>query len=159
MAKKVQVIRPEDEDKHPIGKKVFLAGTIDDGISRDWQSASTFLMTKILSAAKDDTTFYNPRRRHWNPEASEEEIEKQIRWEIHKMDDSDIILMNFLPESKSPITLLELGHYVGKKKMIVACPKEFYRYTNVRVMCDIFGIELVHSEAEAMLALIQELCV
>ena len=50
--------------------------------------------------------------------------------------------MNILPDSKSPITLLEFGMFAKSGKLIVCCPKEFYRYGNIQVVCYKYNIPL-----------------
>ena len=53
------------------------------------------------------------------------------------VNDPDIIFFGILGNSKSPVTLLELGMMVGKNckrnQIIVSCPPEFYREQNVRL--------------------------
>ena len=53
-----------------------------------------------------------------------------------------MILFLFLPDSDSPITLLELGLHANSGKCVVICPKEFYRSGNVEIICDRFNIPL-----------------
>lgn len=120
---------------------MFLAGTIDNGNSEDWQETAI----KLLKRKKelpfcDQLHVYNPRRKNWNPDASEEELVNQINWEMDKMRESDYILFNFLPDSKSPITMLELGYMSENTQCFVCCPKKFYRYTNIKVFCERIGI-------------------
>ena len=49
--------------------------------------------------------------------------------------------MNFLPNSKSPVTMLEFGLLVGcdSQKLHVICPEDFYRYDNIRITYNRFG--------------------
>ena len=45
------------------------------------------------------------------------------------------------PETKSPITLMELGiHAHGSKIIIMCCPDGFYRKGNVEIVCDRYAI-------------------
>ena len=44
--------------------------------------------------------------------------------------------------SKSPISLLELGLYGPQGKLICFCTKDFYRYNNVKCTCDKYLIDL-----------------
>lgn len=90
-----------------------------------------------------DLIIYNPRREHWNENASEEDVEQQIRWEQEHLDDADLIIMYLQENSKSPISLLELGLYGPQGKMIVFCSKKFYRYSNVKLTCEKYNIDLV----------------
>jgi hypothetical protein len=55
---------------------------------------------------------------------------------------ADTILMHFVPDAKSPISLLELGLFAQSGKMLVSCPDGFWRKGNVEVVCDRFDIPL-----------------
>ena len=50
--------------------------------------------------------------------------------------------MNLLPDSKSPISLMELGLFARSRKIFVICPQEFYRYDNVRIVAERYNISL-----------------
>jgi len=58
---------------------------------------------------------------------------------------ADIIAMYFCPETKSPITLLELGLFAHMKKMIVCCPDGYWRKGNVDIVCNRYGIEQINN--------------
>ena len=51
--------------------------------------------------------------------------------------------MYFDPETKSPITLLELGLYARSGKLVVCCPHGFWRRGNVDIVCDRYGVDQV----------------
>lgn len=120
-------------------KSVFLAGTIDNGDSLNWQDK---VIIELINLGVSCEVF-NPRREHWNPNPTKEEMEKQIKWEQEHLDKSDIIVMVLLDDSKSPISLLELGLYAKENKLIVFCTPNFYRFDNVRMTCKKYNIELV----------------
>lgn len=151
----VQEIRPDKREKYYTDSyKIFLAGTIDNGSSVDWQRE---VIKKLSSEAKDEKywliapgedveiTIFNPRREQWNPGAIMEDIAEQILWEEEKLDEADLILMVIQDDSKSPISLLELGLYGPSGRMVVFCTDKFYRYTNVRMTCEKYLIPLVNS--------------
>jgi hypothetical protein len=119
-----------------IGTTFFLAGTIDNGLSVNWQKEIADYADEI------NVTVFNPRRREWNPLADSKDIELQINWELEHMEKADYIIMNILENSKSPISLLELGLHARDGKLIVFCPKNFYRYDNIKVTCETYGIKL-----------------
>lgn len=122
---------------------IFLAGTIDNGDSENWQAK---LISRLCDTCLDygrDTIIYNPRRDNWDPEAGYHEIQKQIAWEQEYLEKADLIVMNLLPDSKSPISLMELGQYATSGKLIVFCPNNFYRYDNVKFMCEKYYIPLI----------------
>jgi len=119
---------------------IFLAGTIDNGDSANWQQE----VIEKLNKDKEDYEIlvYNPRRDYWLPDASKEVIEEQIRWEQQHLDDAQMIVMYLRDDSKSPISLLELGLYAKEKPMYVFCSEKFYRFDNVRLTCDKYYIPL-----------------
>jgi hypothetical protein len=139
---------PFSINKHQDKISIFLAGTIDMGNSEDWQ-------TKIANRYKDkDLVFYNPRRDSWDS-SWEQTIEnpqfyQQVNWELNALDKCDIIILNFLETSQSPISLLELGLYANTKKIFVCCPDKFYRSGNVQVVCDRIGIPIFQNIEELL---------
>jgi len=134
--------------------KVFLAGTIDNGKSLNWQYTLISNLLMYNWDENDDRDFdedfslgnliiYNPRRENWDENSSILEVEKQIKWEQEHLENADIIIMNILPDSKSPISLLELGLYGLEGKMLVFCQEDFYRFTNVKLTCERYNIPLI----------------
>jgi hypothetical protein len=120
--------------------RVFLGGTIDDGKSINWQSE---LIGELNSC---DTVHpiivYNPRRDEWPSSENHDEVTKQVNWELSHLEDADIIVMNVLGNSKSPISLMEIGLFAKDHKLIVFCEPSFYRFDNVKVVCDRYNIPL-----------------
>lgn len=135
------IFAPEEYQPQENDVRVFLAGTIDNGNSIDWQVELIKYAEEKIETGSKRLVIFNPRRKNWNPNPSKEELDEQIEWELNAQDKSDYIIMNILGTSKSPITLLELGLYHEKKGLVVFCPPEFYRYENVRVTCEHFGVK------------------
>jgi hypothetical protein len=123
---------------------VFLAGTIDMGNSYDWQKAAT---TRFL---RHNITVFNPRRDEWDSswEQSFEapQFSQQVNWELDALEKANLILLHFDKDSLSPISLLELGLYAASDKLIVNCPKGFYRKGNVDIVCNRFNVPLFEGE-------------
>ena len=67
---------------------------------------------------------------------------QQVNWELDALEKADFIILNLLPNSKSPISLLELGLFAKSEKLLVCCPKEFYRSGNIQIVCDKYNIPL-----------------
>lgn len=133
---------------YPDSKTVFLAGTIDNGDSFNWQEG-------IINRCQDlDIVFYNPRRKEWMS-STREEIEYQIKWEQEHLDNADLIIMCLLDNSKSPISLLELGLYAQSGRIVVFCNPEFYRYDNVRLTCEKYNIPLYKVDLDNMKKIIE----
>ena len=125
--------------------KIFLAGTIEMGTAHDWQ---TEFAANGLFDCLQDVIIFNPRRREWNADwvqsIDNAQFKEQVDWELDRIMASDLVVFNFEPESKSPITLMELGLVAGlKKPALVYCPEGFWRKGNVEILTDRFGIRLV----------------
>ena len=112
--------------------KVFLAGTIDMGNSVDWQT----LIAKRFEAFGGKWLLFNPRQEHWDASRP---------GEMDYLEVADLIIMNFMEKSKSPISLLEMGLFARSGKMYVVCPQGFYRYDNVRITCARYGVPLYNT--------------
>jgi hypothetical protein len=125
--------------------KIFLAGSIEMGNAVDWQTK----VVKELNDFTKDLIFLNPRRDSWDSSwvqsIENEQFYEQVTWELDALDKSDYIFMYFDPNTKSPISLLELGLYASSRKLIVACPDGFWRKGNVEVVCERFNIPLLNN--------------
>jgi len=113
---------------------VFLAGSIEMGTAEDWQS-------KVIKMLEDiDCVIFNPRRPDWDStwvqSIDNPKFKEQVMWELNALEEADIILMYLAPQTKSPISLLELGLHVDKGKLIVVCPEGFWRKGNVDIVCE-----------------------
>ena len=140
------IVHPHEEEPLEGGvTRVFLAGTIDMGTGEDWQKEAE----AILASREQAYIVYNPRQKEWNPERPGE-MDFQVNWELEHLEKSDVIVMYFLPDSKSPITLLELGLFARSGKLRVICPPAFYRYDNVRITCEKYKVPLFGSLEEAL---------
>lgn len=122
-------------------QRIFLAGSIEMGAAEDWQ-------VKIENLFKDaeNTVILNPRRDDWDSSwvqsIEDPQFYEQVTWELDAMKIADLILMYFSPETKSPITLLELGLNATSKKLVVCCPDGFWRKGNVEIVCADHNIPL-----------------
>jgi len=147
------IITPEEiknKGENKIGaKSVFLAGTIDNGNSLNWQDK---IIIELINLGVKNLEVYNPRREHWNPNPTKKEMEKQIKWEQEHLDKADVIAMVLLDDSKSPISLLEMGLYAKSDKLVVFCTPNFYRWDNVRLTCEKYNIELVQDTNPLIIA-------
>lgn len=134
------------KNAEPSDLKVFLAGTIDNGDSEDWQDKVKGYLLRQHPHLTRNIVLYNPRRDEWDAKLEqsfeEPKFYQQVSWEINALKKADFIIMNILPDSKSPITLLELGLYADSGKLLVCCPKEFYRSGNVQMVCAKYDIPI-----------------
>lgn len=138
--------------------RLFLAGTIDMGNSKDWQSElCERIETEIGHLSTRNLTIFNPRREEWDSSweqsYSNPYFYQQVTWELNSIKDSNLVLFHFEEDSKSPITFLELGLVANskpfKKRIAVSCKPGFYRYGNIQIVCDMFKIPLFEEPFEA----------
>lgn len=123
---------------------VFLAGSIELDKAEKWQDK---VANELIVLGYD---VLNPRRDEW--EDCKQSIEdpyfyQQVNWELDGIDLCDVVVMYFDPNTKSPISLMELGYIIGKynsrlhetedgeANLVVVCPEGFWRKGNVDVMC------------------------
>lgn len=137
---------------------VFLAGSIEMGGAEDWQSVA------VRELADYDVHILNPRRFNWDAsweqKITNSQFKEQVEWELSGLDEADIIFMNFVPGTKSPITLLEFGLVVGAhsaksfepdSNIVICCPDGFWRKGNIDVTCSFFGMKQPHTSFEEAL--------
>lgn len=144
--KAIEIQPPNEIVSKPYFKKVFLAGSIEMGKAEDWQK-------RIIKDLSNNTIiFLNPRRKDWDSsweqDISDPQFKEQVEWELNGLEKADIIVLYFDPETKSPISLLELGLHAHEDKMIVLCPKGFWRKGNVDIVCKKYGVKQVESFEE-----------
>ena len=123
---------------------IFLGGSIDMGAAENWQER----LTKDLSGY-ESLVILNPRRDDWDSSWVQDptpgtKFHEQVSWELDCQEQADVNVYYFSADSKAPITLLELGLF-NDDNVVVCCPKEFYRYGNVKMVCDRYGITIVET--------------
>ena len=137
---------------------IFLAGSIEMGEAEDWQE----IVTKHIQENHDELNIniFNPRRSDWD-DSWEQDINnsqffEQVTWELDHIEKCNTVVVYFEKESKSPITLLELGKVAQMgKDCIVCCPKGFWRKGNVDITCYRHQIPVVET-IEELNALLSE---
>lgn len=127
-------------------KSVFLAGSIEMGAAVDWQTA----LAKELENEK--IVFFNPRRDDWDSSWEQtienDKFKEQVLWELNHLKNADIIVMYFDPNTKSPVSMAELGLFINNPNLIVCCPKGFWRKGNVDIICQEYSVKTVDSFSE-----------
>jgi hypothetical protein len=127
-------------------KSVFLAGSIELGLAENWQLVIGEWFLSI------GWNVFNPRRSDWDSSWIQSyenpQFNQQVSWELNALDKSDVILMYLDPNTKSPISLLELGLHATSKKLYVVCPDGFYRKGNVEMVCSVYDIPLFNTLEE-----------
>lgn len=130
---------------------MFLAGSIEMGTAVNWQA------NLVAALGQRDLTILNPRREDWDStwrqSIDEPQFRQQVEWELDGLERADLVAMWFVPDTKAPITLLELGLTARADKLVVGCPDGFWRKGNIEVVCDRFGIPLA-TEWSAFVAVV-----
>lgn len=129
-------LKPSGERKPTI----FLAGSIEMDTAEDWQAKAIEQFRTYASL------IYNPRRaawdKTWKQDIDSENFNVQVHWELDMIERADFVCVYFDPNTKSPISLLELGilAYMKPKQTYVCCPRGFWRSGNVEIVCERAGI-------------------
>ena len=133
---------------------LFLAGSIEQGKAEEWQE-------RAARELKDSVwTILNPRRDDWDSSwiqsIDNEKFAEQVLWELEGLERSQGILIYFDPNTKSPITLLELGlvstllSLKRLKEIVVVCPEGFWRKGNVDIVCKRYRLKQLNSLTDAI---------
>jgi len=118
--------------------KIFLAGSIEMGIAEDWQN-------RVVDQLKnEDVVIFNPRRDNWDSSwvqsKDNPEFRQQVEWELNALEKSDFIILYLDPDTKSPISLIEMGLFANSKKMFIVCPDGFWRKGNIDIVAERYHI-------------------
>lgn len=143
----IEVQAPDsyDIEDDPI---IFLAGSIAMGMAEPWQAYVVDALDGL------DCLVLNPRRDNFDPDVTQDitdhTFNTQVRWELDGLDDADIIVFYFDPNTKAPVTLAELGLHLADhhKKLVVCCPPGFWRRGNVQILCERYGWPLLDTLEE-----------
>lgn len=125
--------------------RIFLAGSIEMGKAENWQQ------TFADAFADEHVVLVNPRRKDWDSSWEQRshnpQFREQVNWELDAiLSLTDLVVMHFVPDTMSPITLLELGLCVqARRPLIVSCPDGFWRKGNVEIICERYDVTLVES--------------
>jgi len=121
-------------------RSIFLAGSMDHRQEHSWRD-------EIIGEFGSHHIFDPTHAQH--DDLSNAELKHHIMWELEAMQQSDFILLNFLKDSKSPISLVELGLYAQSGKLIVVCPQEFYKHNYVHILCEKYSTPIFNTLKEA----------
>ena len=141
MSKAIEVQAPNEVILDTEYVNIFLAGSIEMGVAEKWQE-------KVIAALSDKPIrFLNPRREDWDSswkqDIDNDNFVEQVIWELTCLEMAQIVIMYFDPNTKSPISLLELGLHAKEQKLVVLCPEGFWRKGNVDVVCEYYSINQV----------------
>ena len=149
-------------EKYPNDNKftIFLGGTIEMGNSIDWQKTLTESLKEF------DVRILNPRRDDFDKSAEQSiknpYFKDQVNWELDGLDRADIIVMNLLKDSLSPISMMEIGLYTKEnKRMFICCPDGFWRKGNIEVIVDRYRYSenlIIFNDYNNMVKKLKEVC-
>jgi hypothetical protein len=134
---------------HNVGNRfsVFLAGSIEMGLAENWQKK-----IELALEGTENCCILNPRREAWDAswkqEIENEQFNEQVNWELDALEKADLIVFYFSPETKSPVSMLELGLFARSGKVVVCCPEGFWRKGNVDVVCKKYSIQQANKVEE-----------
>jgi len=137
---------------------IFLAGSIEQDTAEKWQDD----IINMLEPYK--IRVLNPRRKEWDPTWEQSiknpEFKKQVEWELNGLATASYIFIYFDPNTKSPISLLELGiagSYAQEygTRCIVCCPDGFWRKGNIEIFCERQQVQLTHTFEEFKIEIIK----
>lgn len=145
-----EVKAPNQVINNRIEPVIFLAGSIEQGTAKDWQSDIIGMLK--LACNLPALIVVNPRREDWNASVKQEYTDpvlyQQVNWELENLEKADIILMYLDSETKSPISLLELGLFAKSGKLHVVCDPGFWRQGNVEIVCTRYNIPMYKNFSE-----------
>ena len=123
---------------HPI----FLGGSIEMGTVEDWQNDVSLRISTHLNP--DIFCIINPRRKDWDSSWEQSKnnasFRGQVEWELEGLEKSKTIIIYFHPDTKAPISLLELGLHAQSGKILVVCPSGYWRKGNIDIVCEKYNI-------------------
>lgn len=148
--KEIKAPQKIDNSIYPL---IFLGGSIEMGTAENWQ------IRLVKHFENSNVTFLNPRRDDWDSSwiqsKDNPQFRQQVEWELNALEESNIIVFYLDPNTKSPITLLEIGLYARnpKQPVIVCCPDGFYRKGNIEIVCERYNIKLVNTFSQLVIEL------
>lgn len=130
-------------------RKIFLAGSIEQGRAAFWQDYVECVLEDI-----EDLAILNPRRDAWDDTWVQSILNpvfrQQVEWELEGIKTADHVCFYFDPDTKAPVTLLELGICTCKDPTTihVYCPNGYWRKGNVDIVCEQYGFQKLSTLAE-----------
>ncbi len=122
------------------------------GEAPDWQRWLTEGLVDL------DVDVLNPRRPDWDSswkqELADPQFRGQVEWELTGLEHASLVAMYLAPNTRAPISLMELGLVARHEGVVVCCPEGYWRKGNVDVVCARYGIAQVPT-LDALLAAVR----
>ena len=77
------------------------------------------------------------------PTLDNPEFVNVMQWRLQMQDLSDIVFVNIMKNSVSPIPVLEFGSLVTSGKLIVRISEANQVYSHIRMYCEKYGVPLL----------------
>lgn len=84
----------------------------------------------------------------WVQSINNPQFREQVEWELKGLEQCSLIALALTKDSKAPISLLELGLHASDGKMVVFCPKGFWRKGNVDIVCNTYDVPVFENFGE-----------
>jgi len=134
--------------------KVYLAGTMDFGAAEnDWQNIWVDGLSKLSDPIKGllliknvNWIVFNPKvppQQNLAPTLDNQEFVQTMQWRMTMMDMADVVFLNIMNKSTSPIPILEFGSLLTSGKLIVRCGEQHQIYSQIRLYCEKYNVPLL----------------
>ncbi len=135
--------------------KLYLAGTMDfSQANTDWQTKFIEGLTKCVDPYRGLLMYKNtqwiifnphvlPQNGSMPPNLDNPEFVATMGWRMSMMDMADVVFVNIMNKSKSPIPILELGSLISSGKLVVRCGEEHMIYSQIRLYCEKYQVPLL----------------
>jgi hypothetical protein len=153
---KIIVLNPGDEVPQMTGDaiKLYLGGTMDFASSEnDWQSKFCEAMVNLTDPLKGllmykntNWIIFNPHVPFQSPAAPNLDnpaFVQTMQWRLSGQDMADIIFLNIMNKSQSPVPILEFGSNLRSGKLIVRCGEMHPMYSQIRMYCEKYNVPLL----------------
>lgn len=157
LTEKILVLNPGDQipQLNTDSVKIYLAGTMDFGnMENDWQTKfqnglvqMTDPLKGMLMYKSTQFVIFNPHVPPQNqvaPDLNNPEFVQVMNWRLQMQDIADVVFINILNKSKSPVPILEFGANIRSGKAIVRCGSEHMMYSQIRLYCDRYRVPLLN---------------
>jgi len=154
---KITVFQPGDQLPQMTNDsvKIYLGGTMDfsGNPASDWQQAFIDGLAKLTDPLKGLLLIKNLNFFIFNPKVPPQsavgasldnpDFINQMQWRLQMQDMSDVIFLNIMKKSVSPVPILEFGSLVQSGKLVVRTSEEYQLYSHVRLYCEKYQIPLL----------------
>lgn len=135
--------------------KIYLGGTIDfsGNPETDWQQAFIDGLVKLTDPLKGllliknlNFIVFNPKVPLTNPAGptlDNPEFISVMDWRLQMQGLSDIVFLNIMKNSVSPIPILEFGSLLDSGKLIVRASEGNQVYSHIRIYCEKHQVPLL----------------